>query len=147
RVGPAGRVTNSLLPFPSMSQIPTPTWFITDVDGTLLDGHNEIPPANRAALEHLKARGVPVVLATGRRWTTLKRVLDRLALWPLDDYAILNNGAVVKDLKTGALLHHEAFGPGARVAAADGLATLGWDPIALAYMPEGGPDVFHRRLS
>lgn len=130
-----------------MSQIPTPTWFITDVDGTLLDEANEIPPANRAALEHLKARGVPVVLATGRRWTTLKRVLDRLELWPLVDYAIVNNGAVVKDLNTGALLHHQSFSPGALVAAAEGLATLGWDPIALAYMPDGGADVYHRRLS
>src|SRR5690606_1291048 len=70
-------------------------WFITDVDGTLLDEANEIPPANRASLEELKRAGVPVVLATGRRWTTLKRVLDRLDLWNLVDYAIANNGAVI----------------------------------------------------
>jgi Cof subfamily protein (haloacid dehalogenase superfamily) len=130
-----------------MSQSFSPTWFITDVDGTLLDDDNEIPADNRAALEHLKAQGVPVVLATGRRWTTLKRLLERLDLWLLVDYVIINNGAVIKDLKTGALLHHQAFDPGALVAAADVLATLGWDPIALAYAPDGGPDVYHRRLS
>lgn len=129
------------------SSAPAPAWFITDVDGTLLDEANEIPADNRAALEHLKARGIPVALATGRRWTTLKRVLERLALWPLVDYAIINNGAVVKDLKTGALLHHQAFEPGSLLAAADALAALGWDPIALAYVPDGGPDVYHRRLS
>ncbi len=129
------------------SSAPTPTWFITDVDGTLLDDNNDLPPANRAALEHLKARDVQVVLATGRRWTTLKRVMERLDLWPLVDHVIINNGAVVKDVKTGRLLHHQAFEPGALVAAADALAALGWDPIALAYTPEGGPDVYHRRLS
>lgn len=122
-------------------------WFITDVDGTLLDEANNLPSENRAALEHLCASGIPVVLATGRRWTTLKRVLDRLNLWELADYAIINNGAVIKDLRTGALLHHEAFEPGAIVAAADVLNTLGWDPLALAYVPDGGPDVYHRRLS
>jgi len=124
-----------------------PTWFITDVDGTLLDDDNELPADNRAALEQLKARGVPVVLATGRRWTTLKRLLDRLELWPLVDFAIINNGAVTKDLKSGALLHHQSFDPGSIVAVAAAFDTLGWDPIALAYVPDGGPDVYHRRLS
>jgi len=130
-----------------MSSLPRPTWFITDVDGTLLDDRNNLPPENRAALEHLKALDVPVVLATGRRWTTLKRVMERLDLAPLVDYVIINNGAVVKDIRTGVRLHHQAFEPGALVAAADALAGLGWDPIALAYAPEGGPDVYHRRLS
>ncbi len=122
-------------------------WFITDVDGTLLDPANEIPPENRAALVELKRAGVPVVLATGRRWTTLKRVLDRLDLWDLVDYAIANNGAVIKELSTRSLLHHEGFAPGAVTAAANALDALGWDPLALTYVSDGGPDVYHRRLS
>jgi Cof subfamily protein (haloacid dehalogenase superfamily) len=122
-------------------------WFITDVDGTLLDPDNEIPDANRAALAELKRAGVPVVLATGRRWTTLKRVLDRLDLWDLTDYAIANNGAIIKDLRARELLHHEGFAPGAVTAAAAVLDTFGWDPLALTYVPDGGPDVYHRRLS
>lgn len=122
-------------------------WFITDVDGTLLDSDNEIPEANRAALEALKGAGVPVVLATGRRWTTLKRVLDRLDLWPLTDYAIANNGAIIKDLATRTLLHHEGFAAGSVTVAAGVLDALGWDPLALTYAPDGGPDVYHRRLS
>jgi hydroxymethylpyrimidine pyrophosphatase-like HAD family hydrolase len=113
----------------------------------LLDEANELPAENRAALESLRVRGIPVVLATGRRWTTLKRVLDRLGLWDLADYAIINNGAVIKDLRTRTLLHHEAFEPGAVGAAAAALDGFGWDPLALAYVPDGGPDVYHRRLS
>ncbi|MCD6025259.1 MAG: putative haloacid dehalogenase-like hydrolase [Fibrobacteria bacterium] len=122
-------------------------WFITDVDGTLLDEANELSPENRAALEHCRARGIPVVLATGRRWTTLRRVLDRLDLRGLVDFVIINNGMVIKDLKALKILHHETFDPAAIRAAVGALNALGWDPLALAYEAEGGPDVYHRRLS
>jgi Cof subfamily protein (haloacid dehalogenase superfamily) len=122
-------------------------WFITDVDGTLLDEANELSPENRAALEHCKARGIPVVLATGRRWTTLRRVIERLDLQDLVDFVIINNGMVIKNLKTGKVLHHEAFDQSAILGAATALNALGWDPLALAYEPDGGPDVYHRRLS
>ncbi len=122
-------------------------WFITDVDGTLLDEANELTSENRAALEHCKARGIPVVLATGRRWTTLKRVIDRLDLHGLVDYVIINNGMVLKNLKTMKILHHEAFDPSAIQTVVKALNTLGWDPLALAYEADGGPDVYHRRLS
>ena len=122
-------------------------WFITDVDGTLLDEANELSPENRAALEHCQARGIPVVLATGRRWTTLRRLIDRLDLHGLVDYVIINNGMVLKNLKTLKVLHHEAFDPGAIRDAVAALNAFGWDPLALAYEPDGGPDVYHRRLS
>jgi Cof subfamily protein (haloacid dehalogenase superfamily) len=127
--------------------MPSYKWFITDVDGTLLDEANELSSENRAALEHCKARGIPVVLATGRRWTTLKRVIDRLDLHDLVDYVIINNGMVLKNLKTMKLLHHEAFDQSAILGAVNALNALGWDPLALAYEADGGPDVYHRRLS
>lgn len=123
------------------------SWFISDIDGTLLDAANELSPENRAALEHLKKKGVPVVLATGRRWTTLKRVIERLELASLVDYVIFNNGMRVKNPSTGKVLHAEVFPQAAVEQAAAVLAGLGWDPLALAYEPGGGPDVYHRRLS
>src|SRR5688572_19949568 len=112
-------------------------WFITDVDGTLLDEANGLSLDNRAALARLKAGGIPVVLATGRRWTTLRRVIERLELRDLVDFVIINNGMVIKELATGRLLHHEAFPQKAILAAVAALNTLGWDPLALAYEPEG----------
>jgi Cof subfamily protein (haloacid dehalogenase superfamily) len=128
--------------------MPSPfSWFISDIDGTLLDAANNLSPENRAALAHLKARGIPVVLATGRRWTTLKRVIERLDLASLVDYVIFNNGMMVKNPSTGKVLHAESFPQPAVEQAANALATLGWDPLALAYEPGGGPDVYHRRLS
>ena len=122
-------------------------WFITDVDGTLLDDESNLPAANREALLHCRNIGLPVVLATGRRWTTLERLLDRLSLNGLADYAILNNGMVVKELKTRTVLHLEDFPWESALKAVEALSALNLDPIALIYNPEGGPDVFHRRLS
>ncbi len=122
-------------------------WFITDIDGTLLDNENNLPAINREALLHCRNIGVPVVLATGRRWTTLERLLDRLPLNGLADYAILNNGMVVKELKTRTVLYREDFPLESTLEVVKALAPLNLDPIALTYRPNGGPDVFHRRLS
>ena len=122
-------------------------WLITDVDGTLLDDDGNLPEANRDALKHCRNLGVPVVLATGRRWTTLQRLIDRLGLGDLVDFSILNNGMVVKELRTRTVLHRETFPMETVMNAVETFATLNLDPIALAYNPEGGPDVFHRRFS
>jgi len=122
-------------------------WFISDVDGTLLDDDNNLPAANREALIHCQKIGIPVVLATGRRWTTLQRLIDRLPLTGLVDYAILNNGMVIKELKNRTVLHHEGFPIATAMEVVEALAPLNLDPIALTYNPIGGHDVFHRRLS
>jgi Cof subfamily protein (haloacid dehalogenase superfamily) len=120
-------------------------WLLTDVDGTLIRDDGTLPERNRQALEHCRRQGVPVVLATGRRWTTLRRLLERLGLEA--DYAVLNNGMVVKELSTRRVLHQEAFSFAEFAAAAAALDALGLDPIALAHDPDGQTDVFHRRLS
>ncbi len=122
-------------------------WFITDVDGTLLDEDGVLPEANREALRHCRETGVPVVLATGRRWTTLQRLLDRLELGALVDFAVLNNGMIVKELKTRTVLHREIFSLETVLTVVESLSVFAWEPIVLAYNPSGGPDVFYRNLS
>ena len=122
-------------------------WLITDIDGTLIADDGSLPERNREALKHCRERGVPVVLATGRRWTTLIRLLDRLDLHGLADYAVINNGMVVKDLRTLAPVHREFFPAAAALEAVGILESLGLDPIALTYDPAGGVDVFYRRLA
>ena len=122
-------------------------WFITDVDGTLLDVENRLSTENRQALQHCHDIGVPVVLATGRRWTTLEKLLGRLEIGGLVDFAVLNNGMVVKDIKTRKVLHREAFSLQSILAVVESLAAFTWEPIVLAYNPQSGQDVFYRRLS
>ena len=63
-----------------------------DIDGTLLAPDKTIRPRTRAAIEAARARGVHVVLVTGRRYPAARRVADDLGgNLPL----VLHNGALI----------------------------------------------------
>jgi hypothetical protein len=64
-----------------------------DIDGTLLDSHGRIPPANREALGEAVTRGVHVALVTGRSFHFTLPIASQLQL-PLT--LVVNNGALVK---------------------------------------------------
>jgi len=66
----------------------------SDVDGTLLDHHGVLPPGRAEAVAALRAAGIPMVLATGKLWTSVRALTDRLAL-PGPHVAC--NGSVVFD--------------------------------------------------
>jgi hypothetical protein len=74
-----------------------------DVDGTLLDSRWQVPEANRRALAAASARGIEVVLATGRRFEFARPVIDQLD-GPLT--LIVNNGALVKTREGLTLIRH-----------------------------------------
>lgn len=75
-----------------------------DLDGTLLDGRKALPEANRRELARLGAAGTLLVPATGRVAAGLPEALRAL---PGLRWAILANGAEVRDLETGAVLARE----------------------------------------
>ena len=52
----------------------------SDVDGTLLDHHGHLPEARAAAVRRLTAAGIPLVLATGKLWTSVAPLIADLAL-------------------------------------------------------------------
>ena len=52
----------------------------SDVDGTLLDHHGSLPPLRAAAARRLVDAGMPVVLATGKLWTSVRGLVDELGL-------------------------------------------------------------------
>jgi hydroxymethylpyrimidine pyrophosphatase-like HAD family hydrolase len=64
-----------------------------DIDGTLLDSHGRVPPANLAAIARAIAGGVEVSLATGRRYDFARPIVEQL---PAPLTLILSNGAIVK---------------------------------------------------
>ena len=66
-----------------------------DIDGTLLDSHGRLPDANRQAIHAAMARGVEVVLATGRTFHHAQPIAAKLggALT-----LIVSNGALVKTM-------------------------------------------------
>jgi Cof subfamily protein (haloacid dehalogenase superfamily) len=79
-----------------------------DVDGTLLDPAGQLRPAVQQAIAAVQKRGVRVVLCTGRRFRTTLPLAQQLQL---SDPAVVHNGALVKDLQSGATLHQCYMSP------------------------------------
>lgn len=66
----------------------------TDMDGTLLTNDKKISEANISALEYASKKGIEIIIATGRSYSTLKKYTD---LFSFDCYLITNNGAVIRN--------------------------------------------------
>ena len=79
-----------------------------DVDGTLLDPAGDLRPRVRQAVSAVLARGLKVVICTGRRFRTAREVAEELGLaGPL----VVHNGALIKDFASGATLHYTYLPP------------------------------------
>src|SRR5579862_7219981 len=68
-----------------------------DIDGTLVDVGSRVSEENARAISEAAARGIEIVLVTGRRFQFARAVADQV---PCDLWMINSNGAVVKS-KTG----------------------------------------------
>ncbi|MGW4249001.1 HAD family hydrolase [Nocardia sp. NPDC004722] len=66
----------------------------SDVDGTLIDHNEQLSARTKAAIDTLRADGVPFVLATGRPPRWISPVVDQLGFAPL---CVCGNGAVIYD--------------------------------------------------
>lgn len=72
-----------------------------DMDGTLLDSHQNVTPRTREAIHAAAGRGKEVVLCTGRGTAELFRYFELL---PEVRYAICSSGAYVYDSRTDTFL-------------------------------------------
>ena len=79
-----------------------------DLDRTTLDGEGRLSPGNRRALEYAIAKGVHIVIASGRSFASLPRDVTAV---PGIEYAITSNGAAVYHVPTGTRLHSYAMTP------------------------------------
>jgi Cof subfamily protein (haloacid dehalogenase superfamily) len=68
-----------------------------DMDGTLLDSAHTLSPRVKAAIAAARARGVRIVLATGRPFCGIEEYLEQLGLDSEDEYCITFNGAVIQN--------------------------------------------------
>jgi Cof subfamily protein (haloacid dehalogenase superfamily) len=68
-----------------------------DIDGTLVDVGSRVSEENARAIAEAAARGIEIVLVTGRRFDFARSIADQI---PCDLCMINSNGAVVKS-KTG----------------------------------------------
>ena len=71
-----------------------------DVDGTLLDSHSQLSPANRDAIHDAVAAGIHVALVTGRSYPFARPVADPL---PSSISLIVSNGAVERAMDGSTL--------------------------------------------
>jgi Cof subfamily protein (haloacid dehalogenase superfamily) len=69
-----------------------------DIDGTLLNSDEEISPANFAAIHQTMARGIEVVLLTGRRLATARWIPQQLGL---GGPFVVHNGALILQMASG----------------------------------------------
>ncbi len=90
-----------------------PRLVATDVDGTLLDPDDRVPPRSVAVIHRLVAAGVGFVLVTGRPPRWIPPVVEQLGVARL---AVCANGGVLYDAAEDRVLWSHAFAPEALAA-------------------------------
>jgi Cof subfamily protein (haloacid dehalogenase superfamily) len=92
-----------------MTNGPRPTAVALDIDGTLLDHDEQLSPAVIDAVRRTAAE-VPVILATGRGWTTTRPVAELLGL-SAGTFVVCSNGARTLRHPTGEVIDERTFDP------------------------------------
>ena len=64
-----------------------------DLDGTLLDSTSKLPAQNAAAIAEASARGIEIMIVTGRRFHSARLIAEEL---PCPVELIVSNGALLK---------------------------------------------------
>lgn len=95
----------------------------TDLDGTLLGADKEISPRNARALQACMARGVHVMLASGRSLNAVARIAERAGL--TGALILSSNGARLDETARGPLLLENGIAPSVAREAAVRLISAG----------------------
>ena len=118
------------------------TWYVTDLDGTLLDPDGRLRQTTVDLLRPLIDRGLKLTVATARTPAT---ALDLLAPLHLTGPAVLMSGALLYDLGQKKPLAVHRFSPTARAALIDFLDEA--DRDAFLYCAGGCLNAYHRPLT
>lgn len=84
------------------------TCVATDLDGTLLNAHSKLSAHTKETLAALAARGIPVIVASGRPFSTIPE--EVLALDAVR-YIITGNGVRIYDKACGDFIYHCSLAP------------------------------------
>lgn len=71
-----------------------------DMDGTLLTTDKRVSEKTKTAIKAAEAKGVKIVLASGRPLSGISKFLEELDLLKEDDYVLSFNGGLVQNTKT-----------------------------------------------
>jgi Cof subfamily protein (haloacid dehalogenase superfamily) len=100
-----------------------------DIDGTLVNRHDELSPATRDALIQAGRSGIHVVLATGRRYGRALHLVQPLGI---DVPLVSASGALVKDPMDHRTLYRAQFAPGVLERTLSTISECGFDPVVCA---------------
>ncbi len=110
---------------------------VTDLDGTFWYHDLRVAPAVLAAVRELERRGVPLLVATGRRLASTREPLAQVGLAPP---AIVLNGALGLDLGSLERFHLAPFPVDEALAAYDAFVSVDLSPVV--YVDHPRYDVF-----
>lgn len=99
--------------------------FACDLDGTLIASDGLVGDRTRAAVARSQAAGVPVLVATGRMFRSVRRYLDDIGL---PEPVVCYQGAAVVEPGSGEFLLHEPLDLDVARNAIAELAALGISP-------------------
>jgi hydroxymethylpyrimidine pyrophosphatase-like HAD family hydrolase len=119
--------------------VQAPRLVASDVDGTLLDAEERVPPRTVAVVERLVAAGAGFVLVTGRPPRWIPPVTAQLEVATL---AVCANGSVLYDVTADRVLWASTLAPDALAAiAAAATAVLPQCRLAVERVDLGAPFV------
>ena len=81
-----------------------------DLDGTLTNSQKEVTPRTRAALDAAIAKGVTIVLASGRPTAGVLPLAKELGLDKKGGCILSYNGGKIIDCRTGETLYQKTAG-------------------------------------
>jgi len=110
---------------------------VTDLDGTFWDAETRVHPAVVAAVAELDRRGIPLLVATGRRVASTRAPLAIPGLAPP---AVVLNGALGLHLDTMRRFHLAPFPTCESLAVYDAFISAGVSPVV--YVDHPRYDVF-----
>jgi hydroxymethylpyrimidine pyrophosphatase-like HAD family hydrolase len=110
---------------------------VTDLDRSFWFRPEEVHPDAIAAWSELERRGIPVMVATGRRVASTREPLARLGLAPP---AIVMNGALGLDLASNAPFHQHCYEADEAVSVLAAFRRFDLEPCI--YVEHPGVDVF-----
>jgi len=114
---------------------------VLDVDGTVTNRQHEVADATCAAITRVRAAGVLVMLATGRRYRDALPVAERLGL---DMPLVTASGALVKSPAGHQTLARADFAPGVVESFVAAILEAGHEPVLYTDSFAAGFD-FHCR--
>lgn len=110
---------------------------VSDLDGTLWHLDHDLHDRTRAAIAELERRGVPLLIATGRRLRTTAGPLRRFGLTPP---AIVLNGTLGVDLATEERFHVAGIPTDAAIGVLAAFRAAGLEPCV--YVDHADVEVF-----